>query len=206
MLSPDSGSAQLAENARKFMGLHQEAYGSQFLKPKHHWLLDIAPQITRDRVVLDAFVIERQHLLVKSLAEHVRNTSDYEKSVLASVVTVQSQEARAMVIGDGLVGATARLAEMPRVTVAKKMVIFDFVISVGEVVLRVTEAGIVAACARDDSGFFFFVTPLTTVEEVTPLSCKCRLSSAMVVWRATEVRQCSAWREEPDGLVLVIGV
>ncbi len=35
-------------------------------KPKHHWLLNVPAQIAKDNVVLDAFVIERQHVLVKA--------------------------------------------------------------------------------------------------------------------------------------------
>ena len=36
------------------------------IKPKHHWLMHVPQQIARDNAVIDAFVIERQHLLVKA--------------------------------------------------------------------------------------------------------------------------------------------
>jgi hypothetical protein len=56
--------------AADFLQLHQATYGTASVKPKHHWLLDLAAQIRRDGLVVDAFVIERQHLLVKGVAEH----------------------------------------------------------------------------------------------------------------------------------------
>jgi hypothetical protein len=64
VLPVDDGAAQLETATRNFLELHQHAYGSRHLKPKHHWMLDLGPQVRRDRMILDAFAIERQHLLV----------------------------------------------------------------------------------------------------------------------------------------------
>eukprot|EP00974_Lingulodinium_polyedra_P045137 4329648-Lingulodinium_polyedra.AAC.1 len=41
------------------------AYGAAFVKPTHHWLLDIPAQLHRDGPVLDAFVVERTRVVVK---------------------------------------------------------------------------------------------------------------------------------------------
>ncbi len=199
----DVGSAQLAECAKDFLLKHQVAYGSELLKPKHHWMLDIAQQVSRDRGVLDAFVIERQHLLVKQVAEHVRNLRDYERSVLASVVTVQLQRARDLVLGDRLLGATNGLCEMPNVLVSTKLQVFGFVVAAGDVILRGREAGIVVAGARDGAELFLFVEPLAKLGDATH-SLRFRRSLGLAVWRPRDVRQSPAWRAEPDGSLLVL--
>ena len=89
----DSGEAadELARASAEHLELHKEAYGTAHIRPKHHWVLDVPAQLRRDGLVLDSFIIERIHLQVKSVAEHIRNTSCYERSVLAGVLTLQAQ-------------------------------------------------------------------------------------------------------------------
>ena len=90
-----------------FLECHKAAYGTVLVKPKHHWQLDVPRQLARDGMVLDAFVIERRHLDVKAVAEKVKNTSNYEASVLSSLSTVQWRQAANMTCRCGLVGRTA---------------------------------------------------------------------------------------------------
>lgn len=59
------GSRQLAAASSEYLVSHKAAYGVAHIKPKHHWLLDISAQVARDNIMLDLFVVERQHLLVK---------------------------------------------------------------------------------------------------------------------------------------------
>jgi hypothetical protein len=63
-----TGWQQLQDTTVRFYQLHKEAYGTELFKPKHHWQLDVPEQIGRDGLVLDAFVVERMHLVVKSVA------------------------------------------------------------------------------------------------------------------------------------------
>ena len=44
--------------------LHIAAYGVDKLKPKHHWMFDVAEMLQHTEAVLDAFIIERLHLRV----------------------------------------------------------------------------------------------------------------------------------------------
>ena len=78
---------------QEHLRLHKLAYGTTFIKPKNHWLMDVPPQLLRDKLVLDAFIVERLHLVVKSVAENVLNTSTFEKSVLAGIFNVQFRKA-----------------------------------------------------------------------------------------------------------------
>jgi hypothetical protein len=200
----DDGAAQLEAATQTFMVLHQRCYGGQHLKPKHHWMMDLGPQVRRDRMILDAFVIERQHLLVKSVAEHVRNTSQFEVSVLSSLINVQIRTVRELKIGDELMGRTSHLEGMPGVQVSDKMAIHNFIVAVHEVVLRGTQAGVVVACAREGPELFCFVAPMVKLASVTVQAVKFRKTTTLAVWRAVDLQQCIAWKEEPDGAVLVL--
>ena len=65
--------------------IHKAAHGTNLVRPKHHWLLDCPPQVARDGCVLDTFVVERIHLQCRRIAEHTKNTSRFERSVLAGI-------------------------------------------------------------------------------------------------------------------------
>jgi hypothetical protein len=154
-------------------------------------------------MILDAFVIERQHLLVKSVAEHIRNTSQYEASVLSSLVNVQIRAVRDLKLGDELVGRTSLLEGMPGVVVSDKMTIHSFTVTVDEVILRGPEAGVVVACAREGPELFVFVAPMVKLAQVTGQAAKFRRTSSLALWRAVDLQHCIAWKEDPDGTLLV---
>ena len=192
--------------AADFMRLHQAVYGTSHITPKHHWQLDIAAQFRRDGIVLDAFVIERSHLTVKAVAKHVRNTACFETSVIASVLVVQLQQAKA---GHGymsdLIGITG---EFPNTefTIADRMTIWTFEVSVDDVVRRhVGDPARVVACAKHSNGTLCcFVSLFESDAVVTDHSGKYRDTGTMAVWDATSLRLCIAWRHQPDGCVFVV--
>jgi hypothetical protein len=73
---------ELAAAARQHAKAFSKAYPATEGKPKNHFLHHLPSQIERDGMVLDAFVGERKHQLVKFLATNVDNTVAFEKSVL----------------------------------------------------------------------------------------------------------------------------
>ena len=75
--------------AEKHMAAHVAAYGTEFLKPKSHWSFDIAVQAARDYRIFDAFALERMHLRVKRVSQHVKNTTAYERSVAIALYAQQ---------------------------------------------------------------------------------------------------------------------
>lgn len=186
------------------MDAHKSAYGTQYVRPKTHWLMDIAPQVRRDNMILDAFVIERQHLLVKSVAEKIANTSIFEQSLMASVFTVQLRQCRDQVIGDGLVGRTARLQGYPGALVADKVSVHGFDVRVDDVVMRGAQPATVVACAAEGLDLFLFVDPMAEVAQITPHAGQYRPTCEVCLWRALDVVSCLAWRIDADGSVLVV--
>ncbi len=167
-------------------------------------MLDLAPQLVRDSAIVDAFVIERQHLLVKRVAEHVKNTRVFNDAVLASVLTVQLREAKEVVVGDALIGRTSPLQGCPGMLVANKLSIHSWEMQVDEVVVRGREAAVILACASEGADLFIIVSPMAHVTDVTPHASKFRRTVGMAVWRAADAQHCLAWLSAPNGIVFVL--
>jgi hypothetical protein len=195
---------RLAYAVSEHLRLHIVAYGTVYVKPKHHWTLDVPAQILRDRLVLDAFIIERTHLLVKGIAEHVRNTSGYERSVLSGVLTVAFKAAEVEHLGDSLLGKVGNLPGHPGIRVANKMAIFTFEVSVGDVILRGDSAGIVVACVLESGRLMAVVDLMVQAGVISEHTRAFQLTGTTDVWLASEVAHCIAWYFKPDGSIVVI--
>ena len=198
---------QMEQAVTEFMRCHQSVYGTEYIKPKHHWLMDVPDQFRRDGLVLDAFVIERTHISVKKLAEHIRNTSTYERTLISGMLVVQLREGRAdRVTGPRLIGSTAVLPGT-EIQVADKLTVWSFEVCVGDAVVRVSggDPGIVSACAElSDGTLCCLVSELQKVANVTDHSGKYLETGRLIVWHATSVQLCRAWRQQPDGCVFVV--
>jgi len=206
LLSADDAAGLLDVAIARYYAAHQRAYGADVIKPKHHWLTDIPEQLRRDGLMLDAFVIERQHLFVKSVAEAVDNTSQYEESVAASLLVLQIQQAEGGgSYYDRLLGKTSRLDGFPpSVRVANKMTIGCSHIAVHDIVTRDRDLGVVVACAADNGELLLIVSTMAKVADVTKNVVKARSTGVLAVWRPMECREALAWRRDPDGSVLVL--
>jgi hypothetical protein len=187
-----------------FRRLHQIAYGSVYIKPKHHWMMDIPAQLVRDQCVLDAFIIERTHLLVKGIADHVRNTSCFERSVLSGVTTMAFEHAAVAEAGDGLVGRCAPLPGFPDVHVADKLSVFSIEISFDDIIIRGTDAGVVVACALEGGRLLMVVDVLVQTGIRSSHTAVFQLAGHHDVWSAVDVRHCLGWYCQPDGSFVVI--
>jgi hypothetical protein len=184
--------------------LHQLAYGIRHIRPKHHWMMDVAAQLVRDECVLDAFIIERTHLVVKGIADHIRNTSCFEQSVLSGVTTLAFESAAVALAGDCLVGRCALLPGFPGVQVADKMSIFNIDVSVDDIIVRGEEAGVVVACALENGRLLVVVDLLVKTANVSSHTDVFSLAGQHGVWSAAEVGHCLGWYCQPDGSFVVI--
>jgi len=205
---PDIHAAARLEQATvTHLRRHQAVYGDLAIKPKHHWQLDVPDQIRRDGMVLDAFIIERTHLTVKRLADHVTNTTTYEKTLISGLLTVQLQAGRAdRVTGPRLIGTTSMMPGTD-VAIADKMVVWSIEVCVGDVVVRLNggDPGVVVACAQlADGSLCCFVSELTNVGTVTDCSGKYRNTSQLLAWTAMSLKLCRAWRLQRDGCLFVV--
>ena len=188
-----------------YIALHKAAYGTALMKPKFHWALDIPSQICRDRMVLDAFVIERSHLRVKAVAEHVQNTASFERSVMASLSTVCWTHAETDVFGNCLLGPTAPLPGIHETWIADRMQVWSVEFTIDDMVSKSGgQVGSVVACCSSDGLLFAFVRPAVVASRPSDHTVLCSLSACLEAWPERELRLCLAWRSEPDGSFVVI--
>ena len=154
----------LQQEMCRHLNLFITAYGDAKVRPKNHWNLDVPPQISRDQLVLDMFVVERTHLKVKRVAENVRNTSRFERSVLAGVLCMSLRAAEADAGDHNLRGRTKRLHDEPPTWASDRLTAFGMEVFIGDVVFQGTSCGQVAACLLVADELMVVVDVLQVVE------------------------------------------
>ena len=151
-------SVALSDACSRHMRLHIAAYGTDKIKPTHHWMFDIAEQLGVDdaETMTDAWIIERLHLRVKRHADPIKELGVYEKSVVAGVINEHFEDATRP-LTDGLRGK-------PYVydgsNVSDHMVVAACCFSVSDVVARGTSMGIIALCVEEDGVLMVIVHEL----------------------------------------------
>ena len=205
LADPSELGQALERQVSQYIALHKAAYGTALMKPKSHWALDVPSQICRDRMVLDAFVIERTHLRVKAVAEHVQNTLSYELSVMASLATVCWKDAETDEFGNCLLGPTAPLTGIDGAWIADRMQVWSVEISVDDMVFKSGALSWhLARLMGGDGRLFALVRPAVVASRPSDHSVLCRPSGDLEAWPERQVMVSLAWRSEPDGSILVI--
>ncbi len=186
---------QAAERLRnqlsRWLRLHTAAYGSRWIKPKFHWLFDVAEQMLIDGFIIDQFIVERLHLLVMEHAERCDNPSvRYERSVLSGVIHSQLGHLRRLRRDCSLLDeTTASLAAFPDARVADNMEISGMKISVTDFVFHGESLGEVVACAEEHGALIVIVRKLCIAERMRDWSSRWRRSGGVAVWPASELCQ-----------------
>ena len=70
----EAATRKLADLIAKHCELFKRAYGSEEIKPKHHYAFHLPEQFFLDGVYIDCFAMERMHALMKAESELVDNT------------------------------------------------------------------------------------------------------------------------------------
>lgn len=194
----------LARAVPGFLRAHIAVYGTSHLVPKHHWLLDIPPQLGRDAMVLDCFVVERTHLVVKRTADQVKNLQHFETAVLRGVTNSTFASAAEAVDGDHLQGPCAPMPGFPMAHVADKMRIGAFEVSIHDIVLRGPECGTIAACVSEAGQFFVIVDVMAVIERIGSQTVRVRPTTTKALWQSTGVEHVAGWKAQADGSILVV--
>ena len=84
-LSTAAAKPRLLTALGEWQDLHKLQYGKRYIKPKNVWMWNIANRFADSAWLFDMFYIERQHQRVRPAAELVKNTIDFEASVLFRV-------------------------------------------------------------------------------------------------------------------------
>jgi hypothetical protein len=195
-------SAALSTAINRFMDLHKSMYGEEFLVPKHHWLCDLPSQLLRDGLVLDCFVVERMHLQVKRTSENVKNLKFFERATMRGVMNSYFAAAEDSA-GDGLRGKTLQCPGT-RAAIAQSMRVWNFEVSVGDIILRGEECGCVVACASEDGELLAIVDVMTTVSQIGGgHAVKARSGASRAVWPANQIEHSVGWRMDGDLMIVV---
>ena len=165
LISTAQGSAALLQATERHLELHVAAYGVDRVKPKHHWMFDVAEMMQDTQVIIDAFIIERLHLRAKRQADPIKELRVYEKATLAGVINEQFEDARTP-LTDGLRGQPV---EYDRALVSDHMNVGATGFSTGDVVSRGAQMGIIAICVEEDGVLLAIVNELSPIAQVFPV-------------------------------------
>ena len=178
-----------------FLEMHIATYGIEYLKPKHHWVFDIAEQWMHHTLVPDAFLVEKQHLRAKEVADRVRNTICFERSVLTDMLN--SQVAAICELGKDfeLLSNATQYPGVPGSLVGDTLSIMGVEMSVNDIVFLNDAAGKVLACIQEGDEFSVIVELLSLHVVLTPHAFIGTWNPRRVVWDAKLVQVALAWRQ-----------
>ena len=185
--------------------LHRAVHGLEKIKPKHHWAFDVAEQMASDETIFDAFVVERLHLRVKKVVEHLTTLGSLERSALSGAVNDHARRAAEATHGCGLLGRTAPFPEMPTATVADSLEVGGFRCSVGDLIFRGEECAQVVACCLEAGALFAVVDVLVLQSALSAHSgVWSAAGAARAVWSIAEVAECAAWKQSAGSEFTVV--
>ena len=193
--SMNESSLWLKRAHKAFLEMHISCYGSEYVKPKHHWVFDIAEQWSLHSFVPDAFLIEKQHLAAKDMSNRVRNTTTFETSVLAGMLNMQVESIGQLGQDFELMRNATPFPGLEASVVGDTVSINGVGMSVDDIVLYNDTAGKVIACVQEGEEFSLVVDSLAMHRPLTPHAYICALQSRRVVWNAKLVRPALAWRQ-----------
>ena len=181
---------------------HIAVYGTGQIRPKHHRMQHISPQIRRDGFVLDCFVIERLHLVVREILANVHNPVDMEGSLLRGICLKQMMALKDTIL-TGLIGPTAPLRDFPLAAVATRMRFCGMDVSAGDVVTRNAISARVTACAVEDNRHFVLVE-LWQAAGIVAQAQRWRRTDHVQAWPAEEIELAAAWYADGEDVVVLL--
>ena len=190
LLPMQEASRLLKQALTSFMQRHKRAYGTRNVRPKHHWMFDVAEQMLYDMMVFDQLIVERLHLTVKIHGVRCQNLDRYERSVLSGVLNTQLAKLRAMKSTCCLADEkTAKLDGFDNADIADNMEVLGMHISVGDLVFHNKMVGRVCACVSELGEALAIVETLRFVADISKHCTRWQRTGQLRVWRALELEQ-----------------
>ena len=185
VLSTMEAQPRLHSAVDQWRAAHVAAYGTDHIKPKGHWLSDVADQIADCELVIDAFIIERLHLRVKRVAENNKELGPFEDNTLAGVIHRHFEDPKRP-IGDCLVGSVSFSEGL---LVADHLEIGGVRLARGDVVRCNGKLGIIQVCVEDDGVLGCIVKTFDFLRQLSTWGSSWRASDEVLVWPASHVEQ-----------------
>ena len=138
-----------------YMVKHIEAYGTNHIKPKFHWIYDLMDHMRKDPQLFDQLIVGRLHLRVKDIAVKVDNLRRWERSILATHLVHHIQDANLLEAECRLlVPQSVTRADVPNAEFARGICVRGMKISLDDVVAWERDLGKVVACGRQNGTCF----------------------------------------------------
>jgi len=203
---PMREAADLLERAAtRHLEAHKDCYGTARIKPKHHWIFDIADQMRILKYILDAFLIEKEHLSAKACADRVENTRKFEQTVLRRMLHAQVCSLQKLGPQAELLGNSVPYPGFDDAFVSDNLAIEGVEYSVGDFVFFNAAPGRILACVQEGDDFFFVVQIFSLVgRRLSIHSANYTCQGERGVWNARHVNQALAWREVRPGVLTVL--
>ena len=189
----------------KWQNLHKLLYGIRYFKPKFFWIWSIAMDLTRSEFVFDMFSVERQHRRVRKQVEPIKNTRQFEGTVLQRVLDAQITSLQ----GVDLIAKKYKIGERnvrracggEPASMADVCVCRGVKLHVDDIVEHDTDIGVITACYQCDSNALLVVS----VELMRKLSpTRFQQTAVERLWKASAVKSAIAWRSLGDRDVEVV--
>ena len=195
-----------------YLCAHRAVYGDQDWRPKFHYALHIPEQLRRDARLYDCFVVERSHQLPKDLAASVKNTGNFEKSVIARSLLVRLRRLEEWVVKSALQGPTkefpelARLTGEPELRMASKCVLSGFVFAAGDIMLCDDYAIAFEAAVQGAGRLGVLGRLLDIVARPSATTAECELQGGLsLLWTSDlRARRPHAWTSLASGRTLLL--
>lgn len=205
--------SRLRNAIRAHLEAHGRAYGVEAWKPKMHYALHLPAQIARDGMVLDCFAVERAHLLPKAVSEAIKNTSSFEKSVIARTVGSRLRSLRdadnfeeTRLLEERLAPSLVGVLSGPAPHLAAEADLCGLVLASGDFVFFDGHAMVLSGVGRAAEGFFLLGQLATESRRLSRSAAEWRLEQgSSLAWLAGKrVRRAHAWSTRASGDLLVL--
>ena len=207
-----AGLAKLKAATHAFFQLHVAAYGSELVRPKHHYMVGhLTKQAEADVFWLDCFVHERKHQLTKDASNHIKNTRAFERSALQMVLAKAMQQ-MSSIMDSALLPPHAECPELTaacgeRCDVSRDMRANFGYFAVGDLLLVGSGACFVEACVLRGRQLQCVVSELQLVDRPTLTTSHWVTTgrAALLPMLPHVCRHASAWFYRQDGIVVALG-
>ena len=202
---------ELKQEVARSLRLHVAAYGCDWVKPKHHYMIHMPRQVEEDGVWLDCFVHERKHQVIKEAASHIKNTTSYEKSVLVPVVNTYLHLMQGIVKSsltlprDACDELAACLGQPCRISLRMR---FEFMnLAKGDLLFVAESACMVSACVAYGFEFGLLVHPMHLLERSSVTTSRWQRLGDLQFLPLTKglVRHAASWFSKHDGTIVALG-
>jgi hypothetical protein len=152
---PEGAALELKQLQLDHLAKHKLCYGDSHILPKHHFSLHLEQQLRRDKILIDTFVHERRHKLLKRAGNDACLGSGFEAAVLAHAVQndlwqlENKHEERNKLLGKTAEWfEVAALLQAESVLVAERMLLDGAVTKIDDIVCVHQDAALILACLQ----------------------------------------------------------